>query len=108
MNQSEIMTATANFYFPGTNVIMELITKENPMTNYRKRKIRAFRASGYKVLVWYEHEIQTPEGMDRKMKELYEALGREWDQEELNKYKEKRYQLHHELFGESGDVSLDS
>lgn len=54
MKQLGPQYATANFYFPndhGADVIMELITKENPMTPERMRKIQAFRISGFYTLL---------------------------------------------------------
>lgn len=79
MEQQRQQTATANFYFPnehGPDVIMELITKENPMTKERLRKIEAFRLSGYIVLVWYEEEVDTVEKSEKKIQELLKILGR--------------------------------
>ena len=97
MNQN---TVTANFYFPnehGADVIMELITKENPMTPERMRKIQAFRISGYKVLVWHEDEVDTPEKLDSKMYELLKLLG-EYDEGEMKKYEDVRRKTYYELF----------
>ena len=93
---------TANFYFPnenGPDVIMELITKERPMTPYRRRKIEAFRLSGYKVLVWYEQDLNTFEKYDRKMQELQKLLGR-YNEVEMKKYENERRKLYHEMFDE--------
>ena len=59
MNNSKPQTLTANFYFPGTNVIGEVICKENPQ----------------------EEDIMHPEGFDRIMRELFKELGRDYDQE---------------------------
>lgn len=102
MKQSEMNAVKVTFSFPGTNVVMELITRENPMTPYREKNIRALRASGYKVLVWNEKDLQTPEDTDRKMMELYKELGMDVDKARLEKYKDKRYQLHERLFGCAG------
>lgn len=108
MKPSEPVTVTVNFSFPGTNVVAELITKENPMTPYRKWKIQALRASGYEVIVWNESDFRTPEDAERKMQELYAALGQEVDQTEWNKYREKRHELHRRLFGESGIDKMET
>ena len=81
MNNSKPQTLTANFYFPGTNVIGEVICKENPMTPARMRKIQIFRENGYKVFIWQEEDIMNPEGFDRIMRELFKELGRDYDQE---------------------------
>lgn len=69
-------------------MIMELITKENPMTPERMRKIQAFRVSGYTVLVWHEEEVDTFEKFDMKMQELQKLLGR-YEEEE-----KKKLQIH--------------
>lgn len=85
MKHLQSQYATANFYFPnehGPDVIMELITKENPMTPERMIKIQAFRVSGYKVFVWHEEEVDTPEKLDSKMQELMKFLGRS-DEEKM-------------------------
>lgn len=100
MNQSGPQYATANFYFPnehGPDVIMELVTKENPMTPERRRKIEAFRISGYQVLVWDEDEINTSEKLDRKMTELLKLLGR-YDEKEMKKYEAVRRKRYQEVF----------
>lgn len=100
MKQLGPQYATANFYFPndhGADVIMELITKENPMTPERMRKIQAFRISGYEVLVWHEEEIDTSEKLDIKMQELLTLLGR-YDEEEMKKYEAVRRKTYHEIF----------
>ena len=100
MKQFEPQYATANFYFPnehGADVIMELITKENPMTLERMRKIEAFRLSGYTVLVWYEEDLDTFEKYDRKMQELQKLLGR-YDEAEMKKYENERRKVYHEVF----------
>ena len=100
MNQSGPQYATANFYFPnehGPDVIMELVTKENPMTPERMRKIQAFRVSGYKVLVWYEEDLNTFEKYDRKMQELQKLLG-SYDEKEMKKYENVRRKTYYELF----------
>ena len=93
--------ATANFHFPnehGPDVIMELITKENPMTPERMRKIEAFRVSGYTVLVWHEEDLDTFEKFDSKMQELQKLLGRH-NAEEMKRYEDVRRKNYHELFG---------
>ena len=101
MKQLGPQYATANFYFPnehGADVIMELVTKENPMTPERMRKIQAFRISGYRVLVWYEEDLDTFEKYDRKMQELQKLLGR-YDEKEMRKYEHVRRKTYHDLFG---------
>lgn len=101
MRLSRPQYATANFYFPnehGADVIMELVTKENPMTPERMRKIQAFRVSGYKVLVWHEEDLDSFEKYDSKMQELQKLLG-QYDEEEMNKYEQVRRKTYHELFG---------
>ena len=103
MYQSEPLHLTANFYLPnenGPDVILEVVTKENPMTIERSRKIEIFRYSGYKVLVWYEEEIDTSEKLDLKMTELLKLLGR-YDEKEMKKYESKRRETYREVFGNS-------
>ena len=101
MNQFRPQYATADFYFPnenGADVIMELVTKENPMTPERMRKIKAFRKSGYRVLVWYEENLDTFEKFDSKMRELQKLLGR-YDESEMKKYEDERRKTYYKLFG---------
>lgn len=79
MKLYEPQYVTANFYIPnehGADVVLEVITKENPMTPERMKKIQAFRVSGHTVLVWHEEEVDTPEKLDMKMQGLLKLLGR--------------------------------
>lgn len=99
MKQLGTQYATANFYFQnehGPDVIMELITKENPMTPERMRKIEAFRVSGYKVLVWYEEDLNTFEKFDSKMQELQKLLG-SYNEKEMKKYEDVRRKNYYKL-----------
>ena len=53
MYQSEPLHLTANFYLPnenGPDVILEVVTKENPMTIERSRKSRYFDTLDIKSL----------------------------------------------------------
>jgi len=91
------LQATAQFAFPEEKVILEVITKDDPMTPERARKIELYKQEGYDVVIFENDVFSSFEKFDEAMAELSKKLG-QYNKEELDEYKEQRRQTFNMLF----------